>query len=417
VFSIRRFRARPAWGTIAGPAPLFRPGEHAIAPPFEFDTPLDRRGTASLRWEKYRDRDVIPLWVADMDFPAPAPVLDALQRRVAHGVFGYTLPDTDLVDAVRGHLSAQYGWAVEPEWLVWLPGLVCGLNVACRAVGDAGDAVLTTVPIYPPFLTAPLDSARQVQRVPLARDGELWVLDPEALEDAVTPASRLLLLCNPHNPTGRVLSREELEQVGAFCLRHDLVLCSDEIHCDLVLEPGLRHLPAAALSPELAARTITLMAPSKTYNLPGLGCAFAVIPDRRLRGRVRRAMAGIVPHVNLLGFTAAAAAYRQGEPWRRELVAYLRANRDRVREVLHRVPGLAVGPVEATYLAWIDARGLPVSDPAGFFEAAGVALSDGREFGAPGFVRLNFGCPRPLLERALGRMAAAVGAAGEEAPP
>jgi cystathionine beta-lyase len=214
-----------------------------------------------------------------------------------------------------------------------------------------------------------------------------------------------------------VLSAPELEQVGDFCLRNDLVLCSDEIHCDLVLAPELRHRPAATLSPKLAARTITLMAPSKTYNLPGLGCSFAVVSDRRLRARVRRAMAGIVPHVNLLGLTAAAAAYRHGEPWRRELVKYLRINRDRVREVINNVPGLNLGPVEATYLAWIDARGLQVSDPTGFFEAAGVGLSDGREFGAPGFVRLNFGCPRPLLEQALGRMVNAVTAHAEGSTP
>ena len=378
---------------------------------------MDRRGTASLRWEKYRDRDVIPLWVADMDFPAPPAVLEALHQRIEHGVFGYTVPDGELVDAVLGHLEVQYGWNIEPEWLVWLPGLVCGLNVVCRAVGEAGDGVLTTVPIYPPFLSAPLDSDRTLQRVPLTQDGGRWRLDPQQLEAAVTPQSRLLLLCNPHNPTGRVLSREELEEVGEVCLSHDLVLCSDEIHCDLVLEAGLRHRPAATLSPELAARTITLMAPSKTYNLPGLGCSFAVVSGRHLRAQVRRAMAGIVPHVNLLGLAATAAAYRHGEPWRRELVKYLRSNRDRVREVLNRVPGLTVGPVEATYLAWVDARGLPVSDPAGFFEAAGVGLSDGREFGTPGFVRLNFGCPRPLLEQALGRMVSAVAnLAGESAP-
>ncbi len=370
-----------------------------------------------MRWEKYRDRDVIPLWVADMDFPAPPAVVDALQRRVAHGVFGYTVPDRKLVDAVLGHLAGRYGWQIDPEWLVWLPGLVCGLNVACRAVGEAGDGVLTTVPIYPPFLSAPLDSDRALQRVPLTQDGARWRLDPQRLEAALTPQSRLLLLCNPHNPTGRVLSAAELEPVGEFCLRHDLILCSDEIHCDLVLEPGLRHRPAATLSPELAARTITLMAPSKTYNLPGLGCSFAVVSDRRLRARVRRAMAGIVPHVNLLGLAATAAAYRHGEPWRQELLKYLRTNRDRVREVLGGVPGLAVGPVEATYLAWIDARGLGVPDPTEFFETAGVGLSDGREFGAPGFVRLNFGCSRALLEQALERMARAVGNRTGEAAP
>lgn len=351
---------------------------------------------------------MIPLWVADMDFPAPPTVLETLRQRVVHGVLGYTVPAPSLYDAVLAHLENHYAWRVEPEWLVWLPGLVCGLNVACRAVGESGDGVLTTVPIYPPFLSAPTHSDRTLQRILLEEHGGRWRIDPDRLAGAHTPRSRLFLLCNPHNPTGRVLDRGELEQVAEFCLRHDLVLCSDEVHCDLVLEPGLHHIPAATLSPELAARTITLMAPSKTYNLPGLGCSFAVVSDRHLRARVRRAMDGIVPDVNLMGLAAAEAAYRDGEPWRRELIGYLRANRDQVRSRLNTLPGLGVGVVEATYLAWIDARGLPVADPASFFETAGVGLSDGKDFGTPGFLRLNFGCPRALLEQALTRMGRAV---------
>jgi cystathionine beta-lyase len=212
------------------------------------------------------------------------------------------------------------------------------------------------------------------------------------------------LLCSPHNPTGRVFTRSELLRLAEICERHRLVICSDEIHCDLVLDPDKVHLPTAALAGEIAERTITLMAPSKTYNIPGLGCAFAVISQPQLRKAFKAAMAGIVPEVNLMGFAGALAAYRHGGAWRSALLAYLAANRDRVLEAIANMPGLSASHIEATYLAWIDAREVGAGDPAAFFEAAGVGLSDGREFGGPGFVRLNFGCPRATLDEALGRM-------------
>jgi cystathionine beta-lyase len=203
---------------------------------------------------------------------------------------------------------------------------------------------------------------------------------------------------------GRVWSREEQSALLELAERHDLIVCSDEIHAGLVMDDDKRHIPFATLSPEAARRTITLNAPSKTYNIPGLGCSFAVIPDQGVRRSFRHAMAGIVPHVNLLGYTAALAAYRDGEQWRQALLAYLRGNRDLLLREIAGMPGLRSWPVEATCLAWIDARGLGVDDPAAFFEGAGVGLSDGAPFGAPGYVRINFGCARSLLEEALQRM-------------
>ncbi|MEJ2699575.1 MAG: PatB family C-S lyase [Desulfuromonadales bacterium] len=369
-----------------------------------FDPIIDRRETESLKWEKYRGRDVIPLWVADMDFRSPPAVVDALKARVDHGIFGYTLPPAELIETILEMLARDYGWEVEPSWLVWLPGLVTGLNVACRAVGEDGAGVLTTVPIYPPFLSAPGLARRGLSTAPMVQNGGRWEFDLDRLERAVNRRTRLLLLCSPHNPTGRVFERYELAALAEFCERHDLVLCSDEIHSGLVLAPGRVHIPTATLGPETARRTITLLAPSKTFNLPGLGCAFAIVPDTDLRRRFRRAMAGIVPHVNTLGYTAALAAYRDAGSWHGELLTYLRANRDLVRAAVAEMPGLATTEVEATYLAWIDAKGTGLEDPGGFFEAAGVGLSDGEEFGAPGFLRLNFGCPRSLLSEALERM-------------
>ncbi|UPU36085.1 PatB family C-S lyase [Geomonas paludis] len=374
---------------------------------FDFDEIIDRRGTASEKWDKYRDRDIIPLWVADMDFRSPPAIIKALHERVEHGVFGYTAPPQGLAQAVIDSLQAEFGWQVRKEWITWLPGLVTGLNVSCRAVGDAGDDVITFTPVYPPFMSAPPLSGRNVINVPLICKEGRWGLDLDALEAAVTPRTRQLLLCSPHNPVGRVWTRDELAALDDFAARHDLVICSDEIHAGLVLEPGVRHIPIATLSPEASRRTITLMAPSKTYNVPGLGCSFAVISDDTLRRAFRKAMGRIVPHVNLLGYTAAEAAYRDGEEWRQELLEYLRGNRDLVQREMTAL-GLPVARVEATYLSWIDVRGRGIEDPVRFFEEAGVGLSGGSDFGLAGYVRLNFGCRRELLQEALRRMRVAL---------
>ncbi|MHB8252400.1 MAG: MalY/PatB family protein [Acidiferrobacter sp.] len=375
----------------------------------DFDAVIDRRNTGSVKWDRYRDTEIIPLWVADMDFPAPPAVISALHERIQHGIFGYGNAPRDLLDVLIAHIANHHHWAVRPEWIVWLPGLVTGINLSCRAVGAPGDEVLTIIPVYPPFLSAPGLARRRLVTAPLTvdRDG-LFVLDWTALEKAVTPMTRLLLLCNPHNPVGRVYTRVDLEKLGEFCERHDLMICADEIHAGLVLNEDVNHLSIASLAPELARRTITLLAPSKTFNIPGLGFSFAVIPDAALRTRFRSEMKGIVPDVNVLGYVAALAAYRDGAAWQKALIAYLRQNRDLVMSTLQSVPKLKTSPIEATYLAWIDARGLSVANPQRFFEKAGVGLSDGEDFGTPGFVRLNFGCRRALLEEALGRMVEAV---------
>jgi len=375
---------------------------------FDFDTLLERRGTASLKWEKFQGRDVIPLWVADMDFRSPPAVIRALQQRVEHGVFGYTVTPDDLNEAVTAMLDSKYGWQVQSEWLVWLPGLVTGLNVACRAVGQDGDAVMTAVPVYPPFLSAPGHSRRNLVTVELHEDNNRWRFDFDRLADSITAATKLFLLCNPHNPVGRVFSAEELSTLAEICRKNDVVICSDEIHCDLILDRQKKHIPTATLNSDAAARTITLMSPSKTFNLPGLSCALAVIPDTRLRRSFNEAMAGIVPRVNAAGYTAARAAFTECADWHAALLEYLRGNLATVERAIDRMPGLAMAPVEATYLAWIDARETGLENPCAFFEAAGVGLQDGIEFGAPGFVRLNFGCPGSLLEKALDRMAAAM---------
>jgi len=371
---------------------------------FDFDTPVKRHNTASLKWDRYRDRDIIPLWVADMDFKSPPAVIDALHQRVEQGVFGYGVTPDGLAEVVCAMLANRYDWHIQPEWLVWLPGLVSGLNVACRSVGERGDGVLSLVPIYPPFLTAPQNFNRQLIRVPMLDSGSGWVMDFGMLEKSISRETRLLLLCSPHNPVGRVYSRQELVELVSICERYNIIICSDEIHCDLILDAEKKHIPTAVACPEASGRIITLMAPSKTFNVPGLGCSFAIISDAGLRNNFYQAMAGIVPEVNVLGLTGTLAAYRDGWEWHAALLNYLRENRRLVEQQIGTMDGLAMNHVEATYLAWIDARSIDAKSPARYFEKAGVGLSEGSEFGSPGFVRLNFGCPRPLLMQALERM-------------
>jgi cystathionine beta-lyase len=389
---------------------------------FDFDTPVNRAGTDSQKWQKYAGRDVLPLWVADMDFKSPPAIIDALRARVEHGIFGYARPVKSATESVVAAMESRYGWKIDPAWLVWLPGLVVGLNVTAQAFAEPGDEVLSLAPVYPPFMSAPKNSARVSVTVPWVlsagapaqSSAEGWTIDWDALERAVAPKTKLFFLCNPHNPLARVWRRDELARLAEFCVRHDLILCSDEIHCDLILDAALPHVPTALLSPEIAARTITLMAPSKTYNVPGLGTSLAIIPDTMRRARFVRATAGIVAEVNNFGYVACEAAYRDCEPWRQALLAYLRGNRDFIVDFVAReLPGVQIeAPIEATYLAWFNVEKLGLADPVKHFEQHGVGLSDGAMFGAKKgtHVRLNFGCTRAMLTEALRRMKSALAA-------
>jgi len=387
---------------------------------FDFDTPPDRRATDSQKWQKYAGRDILPMWVADMDFRSPPAILEALHRRVEHGVFGYARPVKSTIDAVLSLCESRYSWRIDPSWIVWLPGLVCGLNVTANAFADPGDEILCLTPVYPPFMTAPRNQGRVSVPVPLVAERasvshhtSRWTIDFAALARAVTPRTKLLYLCHPHNPISRVWTRDELTSLSEFCARHNLILCSDDIHCDLILDPSHRHTPVALCGVD-KLRYLTLIAPSKTYNVPGLGTSIAIIPDPALRARFERATRGIVAEVNALGYAACEAAYRDSEPWRLALLPYLRQNRDILLDFLAReLPGIRVeAPIEATYLAWLNVESLRHTDPTALFEAHGVGLSDGAQFGSPAgrHVRLNFGCPRSTLLEALRRMKSAVAA-------
>ncbi|HET7197845.1 MAG TPA: PatB family C-S lyase [Burkholderiales bacterium] len=370
---------------------------------FDFDRPVERAGSWSTRWDRYGP-EVIPLWVADTDFRAPAEVLEALHERVRHGVLGYTNPPEELREAIVEYLRTRHEWRVEPSWLVFLPGVVAGLHLAARRLAAPGEHVLVPAPVYHHFKRAVELAPRPHTEMPLVLQRGRWVLD---LDVARRTPARLAYLCNPQNPGGTVFSREELLQFAQAT--RDALIVADEIHCDLVLEPGCRHVPIASLAPEISRRTVTLMSANKAYNFPGAGCAWAVIEDAALREQFDfDVRAHVLPPASVFGYAATLAALRHGGPWLAAQLDYLRANRDLVAA---RLP-LPQARVEATYLAWIDCSALPLDDPWRHFLRHGVALSPGAQFGAPGFVRLNFGTQRARLEQALERMVSSLPSAG-----
>lgn len=373
----------------------------------DFDHIIERRGTDSIKWQWYGD--AIPMWVADMDFPAAEPIIRALAERVQHGVFGYANEPKPLREVLQGWLQRRFNWSVPADALVFMPGVVTAFNVACRAYGAPGDGVLVQAPVYPPMRTAPANFELTCDEMELTRgaDGR-YTVDDDLMKRTITDRTKLFLLCNPHNPTGRAFTQTELIRMAENSLARGQVICSDEIHCDLIYPPH-RHIPVASLDPEIARRSVTLMAPSKTFNIPGLGFSFAIIEDRELRKQFKAAGRDIVPHINALGYTAALAAYTEGEPWLTACIEYLQGNRDLLAQfVAERMPGVRMALPEATYLAWLDFSGANLGeDPQAFFlKRAGVALNEAAPFGpgSAGFARLNFACPRSLLVEALERM-------------
>ena len=377
----------------------------------EFDRIIPRQGTGCIKYDRKPELD--PFWVADMDFQSPVEILDAIRRRVDHGIFGYAQPQPGLEPAVLEYLATRRDASdVSPEWITHLGGLVPALSLAVRAFCKSGDAVMTCTPVYPPFLgvhrDAPGVELTTVDHVMI--DGR-WEFDWQTMEAAVTPATKVFLLCNPQNPLGRVFSREEIERLARFCETHDLVLVSDEIHCDLIFdEEATPHISALNLPAPLRARTITLLSPSKTWNIAGLGYAYAVTPDDSLRRRFNAARGHTLSEINALAYHAAEAAYRHGEPWRLRLIRRLRENRDELATFINEsCAPIRTAPGEATYLAWIDARKLDVENPASHFEKnAGLFLSDGAFFGWPGWFRFNFACPPEAMRRGLDKIRKAI---------
>lgn len=374
---------------------------------YDFDQIIDRSNATSAKWEKYHGRDILPMWVADTDFAVLPEIQQALHRRAEHPVFGYGHTPGRLTDLLVARMARLYGWEIDPEWLVFLPGIVGALFLACRATGRAGARVYRPQVIYPPFVKAPQMNDQQDEPIPMRTHEGRMTVDLDWLERQGPRPGQLLLLCNPQNPGGAIYREQELQRLADIVLENDLLLCSDEIHCDLILDRDKKHVPVASLNRDIEARTITLMAPSKTFNLAGLGCAFAIVADEKLRQQMK-VNPYIVPHVNVMGLAAAEAAYEFGDEWVEQQCEYLAANRDYLIEQINAIPGLRLEPIEATYLAWIDVSALGLDDAPGFFENAGVGMSPGRDFGDDRFMRLNFGCPRSRLETAVERIRHAV---------
>ena len=366
---------------------------------------IDRRGTSSSKWEKYAGRSILPFWVADMDLPTAPFVIEAVEARLSHPVLGYTSTPEDAIAAFQGWVARHCGWQVHPDWLVWLPGVVPGFNVAARAFG--GSRVVVPTPVYPPFLRVAAKAGLAETRSPLVRQSNRWEMDFDHL-GAALDATSALMFCNPHNPTGRIYRQGELDRVAELVLASGALLVSDEIHCGILLAKERRHRSVAGLDPELARRSITLHAPTKAYNMPGLGIAVAVIPDPELRARYESAMYGLVSGVSPLAYAAATAAWNDQSDWLPSVNAYLAANARTVEDAVQALDGLEVTPVEATCLAWIDATALGHSSPATWLEGHGIGLSPGEDFGGRGFARFNFGCGEAMLAEGLRRLREAV---------
>ena len=388
-----------------------------------FDEVIDRRHTNSIKWARQQlltpaqcAAHPLPMWVADMDFRAPRPVIDALHTAIEHGVFGYPCSSTPgYVAAVVDWQRRRFGWQVDPAWLVPTSGVVTTLKCAIQAFSAPGDSVLVQPPVYGHFHGDVLINDRRLAYAPLERTETGYSFDPAAFEAAIRDDTRIFILSHPHNPTGNVWSEEELRTMGVICQRHGLTVISDEIHQDLVLNPDKRHIPFASLGEAFAQSSITCTAPSKTFNLPGMQCANILVPNPQLRERlIRQIDRNMASLVNPLGMAAAEAAYRHGEPWLEELLAYLRINQSHfARSVNEATTKLRVLPADALYLAWIDCRGLGM-DPDALNEfmltKAGLWLDKGQKFGLEGYgyMRINLGCPRTTVDEAIERLLRAV---------
>lgn len=377
---------------------------------YNFDQVIDRRNSYSKKWQKYRNSDVIAMSVADMEFSAPPPILNALTKEIDHGILGYTLYQTELKQTVVSYLKSEYAWNVKEEEIIWLPSIVAGMNICSRILTNSNQPLITATPIYPPFFQAATNSNRQLIKAQLILN-EHWEWDFADLDKQLAQNKTdggLLLLCNPHNPTGRVWSRDELEKLLEIAIKYNLNVCSDEIHCDLILDKTLKHMPFASLSPEAAARSVVLMSPAKTFNIPGLSCAFAVIQNSIIRENFETYMRGLYPQINIMGLIACKTALTECQEWKNQLIEYLQNNHNLTLEKINKMPGLVAKKSEATYLLWINCKEFcdktEISNPFSFFEKHGIALGNGADFGMSNYFRLNFACPKEQLTEALHRI-------------
>ena len=380
---------------------------------YNFDLVPDRRHTHCVKWDVYGE-DELPLWVADMDFAVCPKIIDAMKQRLDHPVLGYSTEYKEMKDVICGRMKERYQWDITPEDVLIVPGIVSGFNFGIRAFCGPNDSVIYQTPAYPPFIAGPGNFGLEGIANDLYYDADdrKWKIDFDKFEAQIKDNTSLFVLCSPHNPVGRVFTVEELTRMGDICLKHNVKICSDEIHNEIVYS-GVHHHPIASLSPELAANTVTFIAPSKTFNIPGLSCSAAIIQDPEMREKFTKALAGMNPGVIGLSQIAGLTAYRDCGDWLDELIVYLEGNRDFALDYIHKnMPALKTNAIEATFLMWLDCSALDLDcSPFEFFrKEAKVALNDGATFGRgyEKFVRLNFGTNRATLAEALERMSAAV---------
>ena len=381
---------------------------------YDFDKITDRRGTDCLKWDSNGDPSIHPMWVADMDFAVAPQIQEAMRKRLEHPVYGYTFHGEALLGAIVSWVGRRYRWNIEKDWITFSPGVVPALSMSILALTNPGDRVLIMTPVYRPFYNSIRENGRVIINHPLKQDenGRSYI-DFDLLESQIDSRCKILMMCNPHNPAGRVWTEEELLRLADIAKRHDLIVISDEIHADFIYS-GHRHISIASLSEDMMQRTITAYAPSKTFNLAGLCQSYVVIPNQKLRTAYMSMYDALDLGSNIFGMTALTAAYNQAEDWLDELLIYLEANRDyAVDYIRSQIPQIRVCPPEGTYLLWLDCTelGLKEEDLNHFFlEKAGVRLNAGYRFGAqcPSHMRLNFGCPRSLLTEGLERIRQAV---------
>lgn len=384
-----------------------------------FDEAINRRSTGSDKWDKYSNTDIIPMWVADMDFRAPPEVLQAIADRNQHGIYGYQSKPLDLLTLIQSRYRERYDWDFDLNSLSLVSGVVPAMNQVCRALLSEGEAAITVTPVYYPFLAMGQNSDRALIQVPAQPLGDGPIsngVDPsyavnhypypiDALREALerNPQARLLLLCNPWNPVGRVLSQTELDGIAALAKEFNLIICSDEIHFELLFDDN-RHLCIANLNDDTRQRTITVSAATKTFNIAGLGGAWVIIENADLRRKFERFGRGLNQGNNPLAVVATQTALAECEYWRLGLLEHLQLNRALLRSTIEQIEGLSMNEIQGTYLAWLNIQALNLANPAAFFEARGLGLSLGAQFAGPGYMRLNMGCTRATMAEACKRL-------------
>lgn len=375
-----------------------------------FDIPIDRSSSCSVKWSRYDATDILPMWLADMDFQVAQPIQDALKKRIEHDIYGYSSPPKELNKAVCDHMAEDYDWEIDEDWIVWLPGVLPGLIASCKATRDFGEWVIVQSPVFSEFFKVVKHAERELCDVPMVSSDGRWSFDLEQLERKIQPETQAVLLCLPNNPTGTIFTEQELLALVKLCAQHDVAIISDEIHSGLVLDAEKQHRPLAKIASWYRDKIITLTSPSKTFNLGGVNCAYAVIPSNDLRKKfiAECRTLGVMPMASAFGYAATLAAYRDSKSWKAAVIDYLRGNYEYLQSSLERVPGIELHSLDATYLAWLDVTQLGLRDSRQFFEQIGVGVSPGDEFGDENFVRLNFACARSRLKLAVKRIESGV---------